>query len=312
MKTKRTYKRDLKTIIRKFFMGNQISDSIFSKLIIYILLISIGFLYLYPILYMLSNSLKSQADIVNPMVNWVPMRLYLGNYQRSFQVLNYFPTLFKSLLITLVPALLQTIVTSFIGYGFAKYNFKFKKMWFVLVLLTFVIPSQVYMIPRYVMFFEFKLLESPLAIILPALFGQGINSAIFVLIFYQFFRMIPYSINEAAEIDGAGPYYIFFRINVPLAVPAFITAFLFGLVWHWNETYISSLFLGTQYPNLQFRLASFVSEYEREFASESLMRINEGVRLAATLLIILPMLIVYFAIQRWFVEGVEKTGITGE
>jgi multiple sugar transport system permease protein len=261
---------------------------------------------------MLSNSFKSQSDVVNPMVNWIPTSFYLGNYERSIVVLNYFPVLFKSLLVTLVPALLQTIVTSFIGYGFAKYNFKFKKTLFILVLMTFVIPGQVYMIPRYVMFFELDLLFKPGAIILPALFGQGINSAIFILIFYQFFRMIPYSINEAAEIDGAGPYYIYFRINVPLAVPAFITSFLFGLVWYFNETYIASIFLGGGYPTLQFRLASFVSDFDTLYGSETLIRINEGTRLAATLLTILPMLIVYFTIQRWFVEGVEKTGITGE
>jgi len=305
-------KRNLKTKMRKFILGNHGTDSMLAKIVIYILLISIGFLYIYPLLYMLSNSFKSQADIVNPMVNWVPTALYWGNYERAFRVLNFFPTLGMSLIVTLIPALLQTMVTALIGYGFAKFEFKFKKMWLVLVLMTFVIPVQVYMIPRYVMFFEFDLLESPLSIILPALFGQGVNSAIFVLIFYQFFRMIPNSINEAAEIDGAGPYYIFFKIGIPLAVPAFITSFLFGLVWYWNETYISSLFLGSGYPNLQLRLANFVSEYTQMFSSDELLRINEGVRLAATLLIILPMVIVYFAIQRWFVEGVDRTGVTGE
>ena len=305
-------KRNWKTKVRKFILGNHGSDSKLAKIVIYMLLISIGFLYIYPLLYMLSNSFKSQADIVNPMVNWVPTALYWGNYERAFRVLNFFPTLGMSLIVTLIPALLQTCVTALIGYGFAKFEFKFKKMWLVLVLMTFVIPVQVYMIPRYVMFFEFDLLESPLSIILPALFGQGVNSAIFVLIFYQFFRMIPNSINEAAEIDGAGPYYIFFKIGIPLAVPAFITSFLFGLVWYWNETYISSLFLGSAYPNLQLRLANFVSEYTQMFSSDELLRINEGVRLAATLLIILPMVIVYFAIQRWFVEGVDRTGVTGE
>ncbi|MFH0766539.1 MAG: carbohydrate ABC transporter permease [Bacillota bacterium] len=309
---KQNYPRDFKTKVKKFFFGTQVTDSLFTKIAIYTLLISIGFLYIYPMLYMLSNSLKSQSDIVNPMVNWVPTSLYFGNYERAFRVLNFFPTLWKSLFVTMLPALIQTMVTALIGYGFAKFDFKFKKMWFVLVLLTFVIPVQVYMIPRYVMFFELDLLESPLSIILPATFGQGINSAIFILIFYQFFRMIPNSINEAAEIDGAGPYYIFFRIGVPLAGPAFITSFLFGLVWYWNETYISSLFLGSGYPNLQLRLANFVSEYTQLYSSEELLRINEGVRLAATLLIILPMLIIYFTIQRWFVEGVEKTGVTGE
>jgi len=298
--------------VKKFIYGNHISDSILSKIMVYALLISIGFLYIYPIIYMISNAFKSQSDIINPMVNWVPTELYFGNFQRAFKVLKFFPTLFGSFAVTLLPALIQTAVTSLIGYGFAKFDFKFKKTLLILVLMTFVIPIQVYMIPRYVMFFEFKLLESPLSIILPALFGQGLNSAIFILIFYQFFRMIPQSINEAAEIDGAGPYFIFFRIAVPLAIPAFITSFLFGLVWYWNETYITSLFLGSAYPNLQLRLASFVSEYTQLYPSDQLLRINEGVRLAATLLIILPMVIVYFTIQRWFVEGVEKTGVTGE
>ncbi len=304
---KLTFKRRLK----RFIYGTHGSDSPLTKIIIYTLLIAIGFLYVYPILYMISNSFKSQSDIVNPMVNWIPSKLYFGNYERAFKVLKFFPTLSKSLLITLVPALIQTIVTSVIGYGFAKFNFKFKNFWLVLVLLTFVIPVQIYMIPRYMMFFEFGLLENAWAIILPSIVGQGVNSAIFVLIFYQFFKMIPYSINEAAEIDGAGPYYIFFKMGIPLATPAFITSFLFGLVWYWNETYVTSLFLGNAYPNLQLRLANFVSEYSQIY-TEELLRINEGVRLAATLLIILPMLIVYFTIQRWFVEGVEKTGITGE
>jgi multiple sugar transport system permease protein len=82
-------------------------------------------------------------------------------------------------------------------------------------------------------------------------------------------------------------------------------------VWYWNETYISGLFV-PEYPNLQHNLAYFVSDYEAMFPSEQLMKLNEGIRLAATLLIILPMLIVYFTMQRWFVEGVEKSGITGE
>jgi multiple sugar transport system permease protein len=297
--------------IKKKLLGSHFTDGLLIKIIMYVLLISIGFVYLYPMLYMLSNSMKSPQDIINPMVNWIPTGIFFGNYERATSVLNYFPNLGASLLVTLVPALIQTIVTSVIGYGFAKFDFKFKKLLLVLVLLTFILPAQVYMIPRYVMFFEFGLIENPLAIILPALFGQGEKAAIFILIFYQFFRMIPKSLSEAAEIDGAGPYYIFFRIAVPLSSGAYITSFLFSLVWYWNETYISSLFLGAKFPNLQLRLASFVAEYQQMY-SEDLIKINEGVRLSATLLIILPMLIVYFLMQRWFVEGVERTGITGE
>lgn len=302
----------MKRWMNRFFKGTNTRLSGLAKVCIYTLLISIGFVYVYPILYMVSSSLKSTSDLVNPTVSWIPTKLYLDNFRRAITVLDYIPSLLKGLLVTFLPALLQMIITAIIGYGFAMYNFRFKKFFFIMMIMTFVIPIQVYMIPRYVLFFEYNLLESPLAIILPALFGQGLNSAIFILIFYQFFRMIPKSIHEAAIIDGAGPYKTFLVIHVPLAVPAFITVFLFGLVWYFNETYIASLFLGVEYPNIQFRLASFVSEFETQYASEQLIRINEGIRLAATLLTILPMLIVYFTIQRWFVEGVEKTGVTGE
>ena len=302
-----------KATIQKFFLGRHFTDGILFRVTIYVLLISIGFVYLYPMLYMISNSLKSQSDIINPMINWIPSEFFMGNYQSAFRVLNYFDTFYKSLLVTLVPALIQTVITSIIGYGFATFNFKFKKIWFVLVLLTFIIPPQVYMIPRYVMFFRLYLYQTPFSIILPALFGQGLNSAIFILIFYQFFRMIPKALNEAAEIDGASSFYIFFRMAIPLSVPAYITSFLFGLVWYWNETYISSLFLDSSSANLQLKLANFVSEYQAvSGGSQDLVMLNEGVRLAATLLIILPMIIVYFSMQRFFVEGVEKTGITGE
>ncbi|MGB4015176.1 MAG: carbohydrate ABC transporter permease, partial [Bacilli bacterium] len=218
--------------LKKILLGKELSDGVIFKAIVYVLLIAIGFVYLYPILYMISYSFKSPTDIIDPMVNWIPRRLYFDNYLRSAKVLNYFPTLGMSLLVTLLPAILQTAVTSLIGYGFAKYNFRGKKIWLMLVLSTFIVPVQVYMIPRYVMFNKFGLLDSPFSVILPALFAQGVNSAIFILVFYQFFRMIPHSFNEAAELDGAGPYQIFFRIAVPLAAPAYITCFLFGFVWY--------------------------------------------------------------------------------
>ena len=133
-----------------------------------------------------------------------------------------------------------------------------------------------------------------------------------MVIYLAGLQSVSQEIYEAAEIDGASPLYIFFGMAVPLSAPAYITSFLFGLVWYWNETYISSLFLDSSDANMQLKLANFVSEYSQMGGSEQLVMLNEGVRLAATLLIILPMIIVYFTMQRWFVEGVEKTGITGE
>ena len=122
--------------------------------------------------------------------------------------------------------------------------------------------------------------------------------------------MAPKAFDEAAEIDGAGELKIFFNINLPLAAGAILTTFLFSFVWYWNETYISGLFLEGEFKSLQIRLLNFTSEFSSMEGSTAEM--NEGVRLAATLLIILPMLIVYLCLQRYFIEGVERSGIAGE
>lgn len=299
-----TYKRRL--------FGFRLTDGLIFKTVIYTLLVIIGFVYLYPILHMLSYSLQSLTDLLNPMVNKIPSKLYFDNYSDAFKTLDYFNTLGKSLLVTLVPAIVQTIVASLVGYGFAKYEFPFKKTLMGLLIATYIIPPQVTMIPRYVLFNDLSILGTAWAILVPATFGQGLNSAIFVLIFYQFYKMIPKVLDEAAEIDGANGFYKYFKIAVPLSIPSFITTFLFSFVWYWNETYISGLFLGESYKTLQMRLANFVSEYSSVIGGGNSLYANEAVRMAATLLIILPMLIVYFVLQRWFIEGIDKAGITGE
>jgi multiple sugar transport system permease protein len=262
---------------------------------------------------MVSYSFQSVEDLLNPMVNQVPTELYVQNYREAFLVLDYFKTLRTSLLITLVPALVQTIIASLVGYGFARFEFKGKKFWMMLVLATYIIPPQVTMIPRYVLFHKLGFLGKALSIIVPATFGQGLNSAIFILIFYHFFSQIPKSLDEAAQMDGASPLYIYFRVSVPLSIPSFITSFLFSFVWYWNETYISSLFLGNKNPTLQMMLQNFVSAYRAAMGGETgAQAANEAVRMAATILIILPMVLIYFILQRWFIEGIDKAGITGE
>jgi multiple sugar transport system permease protein len=261
---------------------------------------------------MLSYSFKSLEDLLNPMIGQVPSKLYFKNFTDAYRTLAYFKTMGSSLSVTLLPALIQTFIASLVGYGFARFEFKGKKIWLLLVVMTYIIPPQVVMIPRYVLFHQLRLLNSWLAIVVPATFGQGLNSAIFILIFYQFFKQIPKALDEAAQIDGAGRIYIYFKVAIPLSIPSFITSFLFSFVWYWNETYLAGLFLGGKVKTLQMRLQSFVSEYNAIFGGAAADFANEAIRMAATLLIILPMLIIYFILQRWFIEGIDKAGITGE
>jgi multiple sugar transport system permease protein len=297
--------------LRRILFGLRFNDGLIFKTTVYVLLIGIGFVYLYPLLHMLTMSFKDLGDLLSPTVFYLPTKFYTDNFVKSYEVLNYFPILLSSLSVTLIPALLQTMVASFIGYGFARFRFPLKKTLFIIVLATYIIPPQITMIPRFVLFSQLGFLETVWSILVPAMLGQGLNSAIFILIFYQFYKMIPKSLDEAAQMDGANHLYIYFKIAIPLSIPSFVTSFLFSFVWYWNETYLSSLFLGSTVQTLQLRLLTFVSAYQDLFPGQANM-INEGIRMAATLLIILPMLIVYFILQRLFIEGIDKAGITGE
>ena len=297
--------------LRRFFLGRTFGEGFLGRLALYGLLVIIGFVYLYPLLQMFVYSLKDLSDLVNPVVEWVPTKIYLENYRTGLIVLKYGKTLLFSLLVTLVPAILQTAATSLTGYALAKFKIRGKAVVFVLILLTYLLPQQVYMIPKYVLFDRLGILDGPWSILLPATFGQGLSSAIFILIFYQFFRMQPTALDESAEIDGANPYQIFFKIGVPLAAPAYLSAFLFSFVWYWNETYLSSLFLGTELYTLQLKLLNFQSQFNLATGLTQTMT-NEAIRYAATILIILPVLLVYAVMQKGFVEGIDRTGVTGE
>ncbi|AJS60938.1 carbohydrate ABC transporter permease [Paenibacillus sp. IHBB 10380] len=299
--------------IRKLLFGMGENDGFVFKALVYLLLIAIGFVYLYPMLFMLVNSFMSLDDLLNSMIKWVPSTLYIENYTKAWHVLDYGNTLLQTILVAGLPALLQTIACGIIGYGFARFEFPCKKLLFVLMLATFVIPSQITMMPTYLLFKKYALLGSLETFIYPAILGQGLKSALFILIFYQFFKTIPTVLEEAAEIDGAGSLKIFYRIAVPMSVPAIIIVFLFSFVWYWNETYLAGLYFGNELTILPLELQQFTDSYNKVYPPGSPgSQLNEAIRLAGTILTIAPLLVLYFVLQRWFVEGVERSGITGE
>src|SRR5699024_6662011 len=145
-----------------------------------------------------------------------------------------------------LPTIFQVAVASLVGFGFARYEFPFKKVLFGLMILSFIIPPQILMMPTFRLLSELGLTGSLYAFTVPAILGQGLNSTIFILIFYQFFKQTPQALYEAAEVDGASQLTSFFRIAIPMAIPAFIISFLFSFVWYWNETYLTTLYLTNQ------------------------------------------------------------------
>lgn len=301
--------------IRGVLLGTRASYGLVFTVLVYVLLIAIGFVYLYPLLFMLITSLKSPSDLLNPMIQWVPSELYFGNYAKAYLVLDYPSTLVSSTIVSVIPSVIQTIICSIVGYGLARYQFPGKHLLFALILATFIIPPQNTVIPQMLTYRNLGLLGSIWSMILPALAGQGFRSAIFILIFYQTFLSLPKVLEEAARLDGASDLKVFLRIAVPAAIPSYIVAIIFSIVWYWNETYLTVIFLEGGIQTLPMQLSKFVQAYENLYPPGTVNifdRLNEAVKLSGTFLNILPLLLMYFILQKWFVESVERTGITGE
>ena len=307
---------------KSFLLGTAQKQGALYKGISYVLLISIGFVYIYPLLNMLITSFKSLDDLLDISVNWIPSSLYLDNYSQVFAVMKLKEGLFGSIMISLIPTLIQLVVTMLVGYGFAVYEFRFKKTLLFLLLFSFVIPPQILMMPTYVLYNDLGLLGDLGAFIIPALFGQGIKSPIFILIFYQFFKQTPKSLYEAARGDGAGEWRIFHKVGIPMALPAIVIVFLFSFVWYWNETYLVNLYIGSvggkgvNWTTILIQLQQFRSSYEQMYPValniNTPNKWNEGISMAGTVISILPLMVTYFFLQRYFVESVDNSGITGE
>ncbi|MDF2540610.1 MAG: transporter, permease component [Herbinix sp.] len=293
----------------------------FIKLCIYFVLICISFVYLQPIFKMISMSFMSSSDVIDPSVEWLPKHPSVSNLVVAGSVLKLQKTLLNSIWFSGLLAVGQTLVSALTGFALSRYKFKFKNFWFVMILLAFIIPVPLLMIPRLMIFIStqtilgFNLIGTPIPQILMALLGQGVNSTILVLIFYNFFNLIPYSLDEAAMIDGANSLQVFFQIAMKLSASTVLVVFLFSFVWNWNETYITGTLVRNSIELLPARLNMFDSVFQSmasQGRGQAEFRINEAYKMSATLISIMPMLILYAFVQKQFIQGIENTGITGE
>lgn len=298
--------------------GTREKEGAGKQITVYGLLICIGFVYLYPLFYMLSTSFMNRDDLLDSSVNWLPSTFYLQNYIDAGKSLSFWSALLKGIVIAGLPTLLNVLVCMMVGYGFATFAFKGKGIMMGLLIFSYILPSQVTMIPTYGLYSKMGIVGTLWTFILPALFGNGLNSAIFILIFYQFFRQVPRVLLEAAKIDGAGHFKTFVKVAVPSAGPAILTVVLFSFVWYWNESYLTEMYVQglsskSLWMNLVVQLKNFDSSFESmQSTGDTAVSLSESVRMAATALSILPLMLMYLVLQKHFVESIDRAGITGE
>lgn len=296
--------------IKHIILGKEADQGLLYRIFIYFILITVTYIYLKPVFYMISSMLKNEADLIDPAVNWVPRTIYLGILQDAWDILNFPKAFSLSLMLSFTVACLQTCSCAIAGYAFARLRIPFKKTLFFLLLLTFIVPPQVTILPNLIFAAKLDLIRTYIPMMLPALFGLGYKGAIFVIIYRQFFANQPKELEEAAKMDGANVFRIFYRVMLPLAKPAILVVFLFSFVWTWNDFYLPSMYLtGSDDVPLSLSISTVNGLIQQRIAAEGPSIFDEPLKMASSFLSIVPPLILYMFAQRWFVEGVERTGL---
>lgn len=278
-------------------LSNKKTNHAIMMVIIYAVLIIITALMLIPFLWMLSASLKMNKDVFTFPIKWIPDNPRWKNYVDIWTKIPLLTFVKNSAKLTIIVTLLQLFTSSFAAYAFAKMNFKGKNALFLGYIATIAVPWQAYMVPQFMMMRAWHLNNTHLAIICLQAF-----SAFGVFLMKQFYEGVPTELCEAARIDGLTEYGIWFRIMLPLSKPALSTLTIFTFVSTWNDFLGPLIYLTkNELKTIQIGLRMFIRQYSAEY----------GLIMAASVIALIPVLIVFLALQKYFVQGVASTGLKG-
>lgn len=280
----------------------------------FFIIFGLAFIILYPVIYMFSCSFRDSIDMNDPSVMWIPKHFTFDVIAETAEVMELPKTLLNTFLLNIGCSAVQVMACAFTGYGFARFDFFGRKFFFGIVIMMIIVPPQIISLPLYSNFVHLGLINSKLSMYLPALMGNGIRSGFMIFIFCQFFKGLPKEIEDSAYIDGCGRFRAFLSIMLPNAKSALLTVFLFSIVFYWNDYYISSLFftdnqtVALMVKNLDSRLSVklFNSSAVKASPREQIVWLEAGCLISVS-----PMLIMYTFLQRYFIEGIERSGIVG-
>jgi multiple sugar transport system permease protein len=262
----------------------------------------IGLVMLYPVLWLISSSFKPADEIWTTVNNLIPSQLYLENYINGWRGFGgiTFTTFFRNSFFYAGMTTLLTVTSSaIIAYGFGRIRFKGRNVWFTIMLLTLMLPGQVLIIPQYIMFSRLDWVGSYLPLLVPRIGGE----AFFIFMIIQFIRGIPIDLDEAAMIDGANQFGIFYHVILPQLKPAVITAAIFSFYWTWEDFLQPLIYLNN--PNMYT-----VSVALRSFSDPGSVT-DWGAVFAMLTLSLVPVFLIFVFFQRYLVEGIATTGLKG-
>jgi len=328
--------------IARYMERNRASDGyllkrdigkVFIGLFRLILLFGLCFLILQPLFHQFSASLMGRADLFNPTVISVPTRPSLDNYRMVIYLMDYWWALLRTIGITLLVVTLQIIACTLAGYGFARYDFPLKKLWFAFVILTIIVPPQTMMGPMFLnfRFFDlfgivtfirgepFNLIHRLHGLVILAATGMGLRSGLYIFMLRQYFRNMPKDLEESAYVDGCSKLRTFIQIMLPDAMPMIVSCFLFAFVWQYTDGFYSAMFLrGTGVMSLE--LSSLGEGYRVWYVLQRAAETNthgwnppvgeiQAMVSTGVLIGIAPLIIIYLFAQRMFVESIGQSGL---
>ncbi len=297
------------------------TTSVVVNIVRYFFLLALSYVVLYQLFFMISYSIRPREDLYNPSVVWIPTGFTFEHFTNAFEQLDYLKTGLVSLWLLEVSAFIEVMTCAVVAYGFARFEFKEKNVLFFLVLVTIIVPVQLLIVPMYLNYSHFdilgigkffidtfnlpdfrpNLLNTGFTFWLPSLFAVGVRSGLFIFIYRKFFEGLPRELEEAAYVDGAGPLRTFISVILPSSGVVFLTVTIFSTIWHWNESYMTSMYNQLN-PPLSVQL---------ENIQNTIMKDSRSAGMAACLLFIAPMLIMYMFLQRKFVQSIDRVGIVG-
>ena len=317
MRYKETYKKIMKVFPPLLF-----------KIFRYALLIGVSYVAVYPVLRFLSTSLTFVDDYMGGNVEWIPNNPTLQNYFATSRYFHYWEYAGLTVQIALGSTIIQMIICSLVGYGLARYPFKGNMIVFFCVIATIIVPLQTVQIPLYVYYrhFDFmgigsliglftgkpvtvNILNTIWTYIVPALFGVGLNSGLFIFLFRQFFKGMPTDLEDAGRVDGCNSFMVYVRIMVPNVTPVFATVGLLSTIYYWNDYVLAEMFMGSS-VNAPMMLA--ISRLDA-----LIFALNEGIaeytlgKHAILLMATAPLMLVFLFCQKFFVECMDRSGIKG-
>ena len=275
-----------------------------------LILTIVGYIVLYPFFYMLVTAIKDIDAMLDVEHIWISVTYSLKSFKEIFELLNFGTALKQTFLVQILSAAIETFVCAFVAYGFARFKFKGKPICMFFLILSLLVPIQMYSLSMSVNYRNLHLFNTPFVYWLPSLLGVGIRSGMMIFIYQQFFVNLPKELEDAAYIDGAGPVRTYFSIALPSSSVVLVTVSVLSFVWHWNEYYLASLtFLSDSAPLAM--VLSFLKVYLKQVGIyEGWPEYASLVSAACLMYVIIP-LILYMIFQRKFVRSIDRVGITG-